>query len=72
MRYGLARHACELLRAGVPAMHAAEAAIAGFGARVEGKAGIIVVTPRGDAGFARNTETMSYAIAREGKTEQGY
>lgn len=72
LRYGLARHACELMRAGVPAKEAAEAAIAGFGARVDGKAGIIVVSPGGEPGWARNTETMSYAIAREGsETEHG-
>lgn len=73
LRYGLARHVCELLRAGVPAKEAAEAAIAGFGARVGGHGGIIVVSPRGDAAFARNTETMSYALAREGRAvEHGY
>lgn len=73
MRFGLARHACELMRAGVPAMNAAEAAMAAFGARVNGRAGLIVVSPRGEAGFARNTETMSYAIACEGRdTQCGY
>jgi beta-aspartyl-peptidase (threonine type) len=67
MRYGLARHACELVRSGVPAQEAASAAIAGFGARVRGQGGLILVSPRGDAGFARNTATMSYAIARAGQ-----
>jgi beta-aspartyl-peptidase (threonine type) len=73
LRFGLARHACDLMRAGVPAMHAAEAAIAAFGARVQGRAGLVLVSTRGEAGIARNTETMSYAIARAGSdTEQGY
>ena len=65
MRFVLARHAVDLLRAGIPAQHAADAAIAGFGQRIAGRGGLILVGPRGDVGFARNTETMSYAIARD-------
>jgi beta-aspartyl-peptidase (threonine type) len=73
MRYGLSKHACDLVRDGVPARDAAAAAIAGFGERVGGRGGLIVVSPRGDAGFARNTATMSYAIARAGaETEHGF
>ena len=73
MRYGLARHACELLRAGVPAQHAADAAMAGFTERVEGSGGLILVGPRGDTGIARNTETMSWATARKGaETQLGF
>ena len=66
LRYDLARTACELLRWGVPAKQAAEAAIAGFGERIAGKGGIILVSPRGDAAVARNTATMSWAVARVG------
>lgn len=66
LRFGLARHACELVRAGVPAQVAAEASIAAFSARVNGRGGIIVLSPCGEAGVARNTETMSWAIARRG------
>ncbi len=73
MRYGLTRHVAELVRAGVPAQQAADAAIAGFGARVEGRGGLIVVSPRGDAGVARNTATMSWAIARANeRTRHGH
>lgn len=73
MRYGLARAACDLTQSGVPAGEAARAAIAGFGERIGGRGGLILVSPRGDAGFARNTATMSYAIARAGeKTEHGF
>jgi beta-aspartyl-peptidase (threonine type) len=64
MRYCLSKAACDLLRDGVPAQEAADAAIAGFGERIAGRGGIILVGPRGDAGFARNTATMSWAIAR--------
>lgn len=67
LRFGLARHACELVRAGVPAQPAADAAIAAFGARVNGRGGLIVVSPRGEVGLARNTRTMSYAVARRGE-----
>ncbi len=67
LRFGLARHVCELVRAGVPAQAAADAAMAAFGARVEGRGGVIVVSPRGDVGVARNTESMSYAVARSGE-----
>jgi beta-aspartyl-peptidase (threonine type) len=70
MRYGLARHACELIRAGVPAQHAADAAIAGFTERVRGSGGLVLVGPRGDVGIARNTETMSWAMARRGEGTQ--
>lgn len=70
MRFGLARHACDLLRAGVPAQHAADAAIAGFTERVGGSGGLILIGPRGDAGMARNTETMSWALARSGQETQ--
>lgn len=72
LRFGLARYACELVRAGVPTQTAADAAIGSFGARVEGRGGVVLLSPRGEAGVARNTETMSYAIARRGKrTESG-
>ena len=73
MRYNLAKTACDLVRAGVPAKAAAEAAISGFGERIGGRGGIILVGPRGDAGLARNTATMSWAIARGGDgTEYGF
>jgi L-asparaginase / beta-aspartyl-peptidase len=70
MRYALARHVCELMGAGVPTQVAADAAIAGFADRVDGRGGIIVVSPRGEAAFARNTSAMSYAIARAGSRTQ--
>lgn len=73
MRYALAKAACDLMRDGVPAAQAAEAAIAGFGERIAGRGGIILVGPRGDAGVARNTATMSWAIARADQdTQLGY
>lgn len=73
MRFVLARHACDLVRSGLPAQVAADAAVAAFGARIGGRGGLVLVGRGGDVGFARNTETMSYAIAREGSdTREGY
>ncbi len=66
LRLGLTRYAIERMRAGARAQDAADEAIAAFGARVGGKGGIILVSPRGDAGWARNTQTMSYGLARVG------
>ena len=70
MRFSLARHAAELVRSGAPAQEAAEAAIAGFGERIGGRGGLILVGPRGDFGHARNTETMSWGLARAGEGTQ--
>lgn len=67
LRLGLTRHAIELLRHGASAREAADRTIAAFGDRVGGKGGIILVTPRGDAAWARNTETMSWGLARAGE-----
>ena len=66
IRFGIARFVCELLARGLPAQQAADATIAAFGERVQGSGGIIVVSPRGGVGFARNTTTMSWGLAREG------
>ncbi len=70
LRLGLTRHAIELMRGGASASAAAESAIATFGARVGGKGGIILVSPRGEPGWARNTATMSYGLARAGAASQ--
>ncbi|MFO0683307.1 MAG: isoaspartyl peptidase/L-asparaginase [Sandaracinus sp.] len=67
LRLGLTRFAIERMRAGVAAQAAADEAIEAFGARVRGKGGIIVVSPRGEPGWARNTATMSYGLARDGE-----
>lgn len=65
LRFGVARHACELLR-GSSAQEAADHTIEGFQARVNGRGGLILIDRHGRAAFARNTETMSWAIASEG------
>jgi beta-aspartyl-peptidase (threonine type) len=57
----LARHAADLMSRGLPAMDAARAAVALLGARVGGSGGLVVVGPRGEAGFAHNTQVMSRA-----------
>ena len=72
MRFGLARHACELLRS-ADADAAATRAIEEFGARVAGRGGLILVDREGRAAYARNTETMSWAIASPGEdTRYGF
>jgi beta-aspartyl-peptidase (threonine type) len=68
IRLGLTRFVIERMRSGVSAQAAAEDAIAAFGARVAGKGGVIVMSPRGEPGWARNTATMSWGLARAGET----
>ena len=65
IRVGLCRTACDLLRTGLGAQAAAEAAIARFGARVGGVGGLILVDRQGHIGLCRNTPTMSWAAARD-------
>jgi beta-aspartyl-peptidase (threonine type) len=67
LRLGLTRFAIERMRTGSAAQLAAEEAIAAFGTRVSGKGGIILVSRTGEIGFAKNTTTMSYGLAREGE-----
>lgn len=71
LRFALARDACERLR-DADAASCARAAIAAFGERVAGEGGLILVEPDGSVGVARNTETMSHAIARPSGTESGH
>lgn len=70
LRLGLTRFAIERMRQGASAREAADASIAAFGAKVAGKGGIILVSPRGEAAWARNTATMSYGLARAGAPSQ--
>ncbi len=67
LRLGLTRHACELLRSGLSAQEAADAAIARLGQRLGASGGIIVVDSLGRLGHARNTATMSWGLARDGE-----
>lgn len=71
MRAGLARSACELLRAGRAPREAADEAIATFGRRLGGSGGIILVDTAGRVGVAWNTETMSHAVATPGEPVMG-
>jgi len=72
MRFGLARHACDLLH-GASAQDAARRAIAEFGDRVGGSGGLILIDAEGHPALARNTESMSWAIARIGDaTRSGF
>lgn len=63
MRFGLARDAVERLRH-ADARTSADASIAAFGERVSGSGGLILISAAGEPTFARNTATMSWAIAR--------
>ncbi|MGE0787033.1 MAG: isoaspartyl peptidase/L-asparaginase [Sandaracinaceae bacterium] len=72
IRFGLARAACERL-AEAGAERAARSTIEEFGARVSGSGGLILIDRDGTASQARNTETMSWAIARTSRPiESGY
>ncbi len=71
LRVALARDACERLRQ-MDAGASADLAIRSFGERVAGEGGLILVAPDGSVGIARNTETMSHAIARPSGTQSGH
>jgi beta-aspartyl-peptidase (threonine type) len=60
----LARRCADLVGLGTPPMEAARAAIRELGERVGGEGGLIVVGPRGEVGFAHNTQVMSRAWSR--------
>lgn len=62
-RVTLSRRAVQFLESGHDADAAAEAAIREFGDLVEGTAGVIVLTPDGDAGAAYDSEAMQTSIA---------
>ncbi|HSD20193.1 MAG TPA: isoaspartyl peptidase/L-asparaginase [Anaeromyxobacter sp.] len=57
----LARHAADLVGRGASPMDAAREALAALGRRVHGEGGLIVLGPRGAAGFAHNTPVMARA-----------
>ena len=61
-RTTLSRRAVDRLADGADAQAAAEAAIDAFGDLVEGSAGVILVTPDGDAGAAYDSEAMQTAV----------
>lgn len=67
LRFGLTRWACDLVRMGLGAQQAADVAIARFAERVGGVGGLVLVTPYGEIGIARNTATMSWGLARQGE-----
>jgi L-asparaginase / beta-aspartyl-peptidase len=62
----LARRAADLVGRGRTAMEAARDAIRELSERVGGEGGVIVVTPRGEVGFAHNTPVMSRAWTVDG------
>jgi len=62
-RLTLSRRAVDRLEDGEDAQVAAEAAIAEYGELVDGSAGVILLTPDGDAGRAFNSDAMQTAVA---------
>lgn len=62
-RHTLSRRAVGFLDDGHDAQAAAEAAIEEFGEFADGTAGIILLTPRGDAGSAFNSDAMQTSVA---------
>lgn len=69
MRLVLAHRAVTLLGQGDP--RAAEAAIGELGARLGALGGLLLVSPRGETSFARNTVTMGFAVVGEGIEDSG-
>jgi L-asparaginase / beta-aspartyl-peptidase len=63
IRLTLARRCADLVGEGRTAGDAAREAVALLGARVGGEGGLIVVSPRGELGFAHNTPVMSRAYS---------
>ncbi|PSQ35422.1 asparaginase [Halobacteriales archaeon QS_9_70_65] len=61
-RTTLSRRAVDRLADGAEAQAAAEAAIEEFGGLVEGSAGVILMTPDGDAGAAYDSAAMQTAV----------
>ncbi|MEM9071595.1 MAG: isoaspartyl peptidase/L-asparaginase [Myxococcota bacterium] len=72
LRIGLARSVCDAIRRGDDAQTAAEASVAELASRGRGEGGLIVVSPHGDVGVARNTATMSYAVATADGVRSGF
>jgi beta-aspartyl-peptidase (threonine type) len=62
IRVMLARTAVEFAGTGAPVMQAARRAIDALATKTTGTAGVILVTPDGDVGFAFNTKRMSHAF----------
>ncbi len=60
----LARHCADLAGEGRSAAEAAREALRRLAARVGGEAGLIVVAPHGEVGFAHNTPIMARAWSR--------
>jgi beta-aspartyl-peptidase (threonine type) len=66
LRLCLAKMATEWLRQGMHPVDAARASVRSLLTRTAGFGGIILVDPRGRLGFARTTQTMTWAAASEG------
>ncbi len=69
VRLLIARRACEFVAGGQSAREAATSAIAVLSARATGTGGLIVVDRKGEIGFARNSQNMSYAYMKDGMAE---
>jgi beta-aspartyl-peptidase (threonine type) len=65
-RMALARRAMQVLEAGLLPQQAADRAVQMLAERVNGSAGLIVLNPAGQVGFAYNTRRMARAYLTEG------
>lgn len=69
MRTCLAKTAIDWMREGAPPKYAAMTAIQYLATRTGGRGGLILMGPRRDLGWARSTDTMSWAAMADGWTE---
>jgi beta-aspartyl-peptidase (threonine type) len=69
IRLALAKTAADAMRSRVPPEEAARAAIRAVGARLAAPGGVILADRSGALGWARNTETMTWAAICDGAPE---
>lgn len=71
LRLCVAKVVCDAMRAGASPELAARDGIASIRDRFATTGGLVAIAPNGRAGFARSTETMSWAFAFQGGDEAG-
>ena len=71
LKLGLSQLAASYLRAGESAEQAARLAVTRLQERLQGAAGLILVTPQGRFAWARSTATMSFAVVGAGGEQAG-
>ncbi len=66
MKLVASKQVCDLMAQGLSPQAAAEAMIQRLGERLQSSGGVIAISPRGDIGWAFNTDAMPYAYALDG------